>query len=162
MHIYVADISDLAQVAAFFMLVWAVVLYHLRRKRWFRLSSVLLTLGAVGAILMYTVVGRTPSDTHTFIFSMDFHHNEFFREMFMNALLYLPFGMALSVLIGPWAILAALVMSFSIEAWQYFAGTGTAQATDVIFNAIGAALGIIPLFAAAAAGRRFRRNQTKS
>lgn len=62
----------------------------------------------------------------------------------MNGLLYVPFGINLSVLIGPWSVLAALILSVVIESWQFFAGTGLAQGSDVLMNTLGAAIGLIP------------------
>ena len=62
----------------------------------------------------------------------------------MNALLYVPLGFTLTVLIGPQSILAAFVLSLVIETWQYFAGTGLAQGTDVIMNTLGCVVGVIP------------------
>lgn len=72
--------------------------------------------------------------------------NEFFREMVMNAFLYYPLGLALSVLIGLWSIPLAFMFSVGIETWQYFAGTGLAQGTDVICNTLGCAIGALPFF----------------
>lgn len=74
----------------------------------------------------------------------------------MNAFLYFPLGLSLSVLIGPWAILAAFVLSLGIETWQYFAGTGLAQGTDVICNTLGCAIGAIPWFVSRLMSRRKR------
>ena len=99
---------------------------------------------SIYAILRYTVLGRAISERRVFIFSSDPESGEFFREMFMNALLYFPLGLNLSVFVGSRALLAGLVMSLSIEAWQYFAGTGIAQATDVVLNALGVAIGTAP------------------
>lgn len=90
-------------------------------------------------VLSYTVLGRTPFHNHTFIFTT--YNSESTREMFMNALLYYPLGLSLTVLIGPWSIPIALLSSTLIESWQYFAGTGVAQGTDVIMNTLGAAIG---------------------
>lgn len=102
-------------------------------------------LFALYCILFYTVLGRTPSDQHIFTFFAPYT-NEFYREMLMNAFLYFPFGLTLSTLIGPVSILVGFVVSLAIESWQYFAGTGVAQGTDVIMNTLGAAIGTIPWF----------------
>ena len=122
-------------------------------------------------ILSYTVLHRVPSDNHIFTFFADYS-NEFYREMLMNAFLYFPFGLTLSTLlssthlmnsgenkndvkrvkdkngkaIGPVSLTISIgfLISVSIESWQYFAGTGLAQGTDVIMNTLGAAIGTIP------------------
>lgn len=98
---------------------------------------------AIYGILLYTVFGRTPSDNRTFVFAAPYT-NEFHREMFMNALLYYPFGLSLSVFLGPWSILVAFLSSVAIESWQYLTGSGLAQGTDVIMNTLGAAIGALP------------------
>ena len=48
--------------------------------------------------------------------------------------------------IGPVSLTISIgfLISVSIESWQYFAGTGLAQGTDVIMNTLGAAIGTIP------------------
>ena len=102
-----------------------------------------LSIAALYGVLRYTVLGRSPSSEHSFVFFAA-HTNEFYREMFMNALLYFPLGLSLTVLLGPWSILAAFALSLGIESWQYFAGTGLAQGTDVIMNTFGAAIGALP------------------
>jgi glycopeptide antibiotics resistance protein len=38
----------------------------------------------------------------------------------------------------------ALAMSLEIEAWQYYVYTGFAQATDVLCNTLGCAVGALP------------------
>lgn len=63
----------------------------------------------------------------------------------MNVFLYFPLGLTLSVLTGPWSVLMGFVLSLSIESWQYIAGTGLAQGTDVICNTLGVAVGMIHL-----------------
>ena len=89
------------------------------------------------------MLGRTPSEEHTFVFAASIG-SEFFRELFMNALLYYPLGLSLSVFLGPWAILVAFLTSVAIESWQYLSGSGLAQGTDVIMNTLGAAIGVLP------------------
>ena len=105
----------------------------------------LLAIGSTYGILEYTVFGRVASEKHTFQFFASYT-NEFYREMFMNALLYYPFGLTLTVLIGPWSILVSFLVSVTIESWQYLSGSGLAQGTDVIMNTLGAAIGTIPWF----------------
>ena len=100
---------------------------------------------AVYGVLKYTVLHRSAGDIHQFIL-VNVYNGEFFREMFMNAFLYIPFGMALSVFLGPWVIIAAFLLSAGIETWQYFAGTGLAQGTDILMNTLGAAIGVIPIW----------------
>lgn len=116
-----------------------------RRKaeRILRFVSILLVIAAIYGIFDYSVLKRTPSDDHNFVW-VNAYNGEFERELFMNALLYYPLGLALTVLIGPWSILVGFILSVSIETWQYFAGTGFAQGTDLLMNTLGCAVGFLP------------------
>ena len=147
-NIYAADLWLLCLLACCGMLAW----YALARcadksnkaKTWFRSLSILMVALAVYGILAYTVLHRNPGEIHRFVLINQGNH-EFFRELFMNGLLYLPLGLSLSALIGPWSILIAFLLSTGIETWQYLAGTGLAQGTDVLMNTLGASIGAIPL-----------------
>ncbi len=97
-------------------------------------------------VLWLTVWNRTPSEEHVFTWAAAYT-NEFFREMFMNAVLYVPFGLAACGLIGPWGVLAGFLLSVGVEAWQYATGAGLAQGTDVLCNTLGAAVGMLPVWA---------------
>ena len=63
------------------------------------------------------------------------------QELLMNVFLYFPLGLTLGELIGWHRIWLALVLAIVIESWQYAAGTGMAQVTDVICNTLGAWIG---------------------
>lgn len=94
-------------------------------------------------IFKYSALGRAITNNHEFTFLAPYS-NEFGRELFMNALLYYPFGLTLTGLIGPRSILVAFLLSAGIEIWQFSAGTGLAQGTDVIMNTVGCAVGALP------------------
>ena len=98
-------------------------------------------LVAVYGILNRTVIGRTPSDEHTFVLTSDITSEEFTRELFMNVLLYFPLGLTLTAVVGPWSVAVGLAMSLGVEAWQYAEGTGLSQGTDVLCNVLGCAIG---------------------
>ena len=143
MHIYVQNLSTLTIYVFLIFLAYTAVLYVTRNNvRLTKTIAAILLIVAIYGVLSYTVLGRTPSEKHTFVFAT--HNSESGREMFMNALLYYPLGLSLSVFLGPWSILVAFLSSVVIESWQYFAGTGLAQGTDVIMNTIGAAIGALP------------------
>ena len=84
---------------------------------------------------------RTSSDNHTFLFAT--YNSEPGREMFMNALLYYPLSLSLSIFLGRWSILVAFLNSVLIESWQYLLGSGLAQGPDVVMNTLGAAIGVL-------------------
>ena len=146
-HFYAQDPARLTQWTALILLLWTVLIFLAGGRRWskkaFAYFCIPLSIAALYGILRYTVLGRSPSSEHSFVF-FSAYTNEFYREMFMNALLYFPLGLALTILIGPWSILAAFALSLVIETWQYFTGTGLAQGTDVIMNTLGAAIGALP------------------
>jgi len=144
MHIYVQKLSTLSIYAILIFLAYTAVLYVTRNNvRLTKTIATILLLVASYGVLSHTMLGRLPSDNHTFVFAAS-KGSEFYREMFMNALLYYPLGLSLTVLIGPWSILISFIISIIIESWQYLAGTGVAQGTDVIMNTLGAAIGAMP------------------
>ena len=143
MHIYVQKLSTLSIYAILIFLAFTFFLYLTRNRKVFsKTISAILFLVAIYGVLSYTVLGRTPSTTHTFVWSVS--GPEFYREMFMNALLYYPLGLSLSIFLGPWTILISFLLSSAIESWQYLSGSGLAQGTDVIMNTLGAAIGVLP------------------
>lgn len=142
MHIYVQNLSVLSIFAILIFLAFTAFLYFFKNHvRLTKTMAAILLIVAIYGILSYTVLGRTPSDNHAFVFAA--HNSESAREMFMNALLYYPLGLSLSLFLGPRSILAAFLTSILIE-WQYFTGAGLAQGTDVIMNTLGAAIGALP------------------
>lgn len=156
MYIYVQKLSILTLYIFLILLAFTAFLYFTRnRKGLYRTISAILLIVAIYGILSFAVLGRTSSNNHAFVFAAS-KGSEYYREMFMNTLLFFPLGLALTVLIGPWSILAAFVLSFGIESWQYFAGTGLAQGTDVVCNTLGCAIGAIPWFVSRWMSRRKR------
>lgn len=144
MNIYVQSITSLAMIVVAANILWAVVIKFCGNKQWFKWVSVFLVMVSLYGILHYTLLGRHPSETHVFKFAASTNSGEFFREMFMNALLYFPLGLSLSALLGLKSVLIGIAVSVAIESWQFFAGTGLSQGTDVIMNSLGSAVGMIP------------------
>lgn len=143
MPIYIQNLSKLTLYAILIFLAFTTFLYFIRNQVALTKSvAAILFIAAIYGILSYTVLGRNPSDNHEFAFAA--YNSESVREMFMNALLYYPLGLTLTVLIGPWSILCSFLLSMGVESWQYFAGTGLAQGTDVIMNTLGSVIGALP------------------
>ena len=153
MIIYAGNLQVLTLITLIVLVIWFFLQGFTRTCR---VIALLGCAASVWAILHFTVLGRTPSGERSFVFSAAYT-NEFYREMFMNALLYVPLGMTLSVLTGSRAVAFCLILSAGIEAWQYFAGAGLAQATDVIMNTLGAAAGTLPYLIRKASDGRIRR-----
>ena len=123
----------------FLLILWRILARYIRIDIW----KILNLFGAGVSfflILKFTVLGRTPSGLYQFVV-MAPYSDEFFRELLMNVFLYFPLGLTLGELIGWHRIWLALVLAIVIESWQYAAGTGMAQVTDVICNTLGAWIG---------------------
>lgn len=144
-NIYAARPWVVAILALAAVLIWGLLGRIVPRRVWKPVCGAAALLATV-LVLWLTVWNRTPSEEHVFMWAAAYT-NEFFREMFMNAVLYVPFGLAACGLIGPWGVLAGFVLSFGVEVWQYATGAGLAQGTDVLCNTLGAAVGMLPLWA---------------
>ena len=144
-NIYAARPWVVAILALAAVLIWGLLGRIVPRRVWKHVCGAAALLATV-LVLWLTVWNRTPSEEHVFTWAAAYT-NEFFREMFMNAVLYVPFGLAACGLIGPWGVLAGFVLSFGVEVWQYATGAGLAQGTDVLCNTLGAAVGMLPVWA---------------
>ena len=95
---------------------------------------------------------------------------EMYRELLMNVLLFVPFGLSLPFALtrtrdGVWrhriryvaiTVAVAVVLSVAIEAVQYHYALGRCETDDVLSNTLGAALGVC---AYPVAGIRTRKNK---
>lgn len=150
-NIYVARPWVVVILALAAVFIWGLLGRIVPRRVWKPVCGAAALLATV-LVLWLTVWNRTPSEEHVFTWAAAYT-NEFFREMFMNAVLYVPFGLAACGLIGPWGVLAGFLLSAGIEGWQYATGAGLAQGTDVLCNTLGAAVGMLPVWA----NRRLRK-----
>lgn len=144
-NIYAARPWVVAILALAAVLIWGLLGRIVPRRVWKPVCGAAALLATV-LVLWLTVWNRTPSEERVFTWAAAYT-NEFFREMFMNAVLYVPFGLAACGLIGPWGVLAGFVLSVGVEVWQYATGAGLAQGTDVLCNTLGAAAGMLPVWA---------------
>lgn len=144
-NIYVARPWVVVILALAAVFIWGLLGRIVPRRVWKPVCGVAALLATV-LVLWLTVWNRTPSEEHVFAWAAAYT-NEFFREMFMNAVLYVPFGLAACALIGPWGVLAGFLLSAGVEVWQYATGAGLAQGTDVLCNTLGAAVGMLPVWA---------------
>lgn len=126
------------------IILWTILWYCFRCHARLRIMlNTIMCLISLYLVLKYTVLHRMPSDDHQFMVFAPYN-SEFYRELLMNVLLFYPLGLTLTVLIGPRSILVAFILSFGIESWQYIAGTGVAQVSDVLMNTLGCAIGAVP------------------
>ena len=138
-NVYAWNYHRIFLIMLFLLILWRILARYIRIDIW----KILNLFGAGVSfflILKFTVLGRTPSGVHQFVV-MAPYSDEFFRELLMNVFLYFPLGLTLGELIGWHRIWLALVLAIVIESWQYAAGTGMVQVTDVICNTLGAWIG---------------------
>lgn len=115
------------------------------KERLWKILNAFMCMIALYLVLRYTVLYRVPSNNRQFMIFAPYS-SEFYREILMNVILFYPFGLTLTVLVGPWSIVVALVLSFGIELWQYIVGIGVAQGSDVLMNTLGCVVGAVPYF----------------
>lgn len=144
-NIYAARPWVVVILALAAVFIWGLLGRIVPRRVWKPVCGAAALLATV-LVLWLTVWNRTPSEEHVFTWAA-VYTNEFFREMFMNAVLYVPFGLAACGLIGPWGVLAGFLLSAGVEVWQYATGAGLAQGTDVLCNTLGAVVGMLPVWA---------------
>ena len=144
-NIYAARPWVVVILALAAVFIWGLLGRIVPRRVWKPVCGAAALLATV-LVLWLTVWNRTPSEEHVFTWAAAYT-NEFFREMFMNAVLYVPFGLAACGLIGPWGVLAGFLLSAGVEVWQYATGAGLAQGTDVLCNTLGSAVGMLPVWA---------------
>ena len=140
-NVYAWNYHRIFLIMLFLLILWRILARYIRIDIW----KILNLFGAGVSfflIFKFTVLGRTPFGLHQFVM-MAPYSDEFFRELLMNVFLYFPLGLTLGELIGWHRIWLALVLAIVIESWQYAAGTGMAQVTDVICNTLGAWIGVI-------------------
>ena len=152
--------GDLLILMTLGVLIWGALAARLGSRRGWRLVNGLLLLGAIAAILHATLFwSRDPGERNALLEPLQTLrlaklYPELYREMFMNVLLFFPFGLGLSQLLpGSWRISARLaltlglgaVFSILVEGAQYLWGLGIAETDDVLCNTLGAGLGTLCL-----------------
>lgn len=147
MSVYAWSYKRIIGIMIITLLLWRILFRYIGGSRWWKLLNIVGACIGIIIILKFTVWGRTPSDVHQVMFAAEYS-SEFYREMLMNIFLYFPLGLTLNCVIGPSAIWTGFLLSFSIETWQFFAGTGVAQGTDVICNTLGMVIGFLAIWRA--------------
>ena len=131
------------------VILWYLIKTEYKNRRWWNRVNGLLSLLSVGIILIFSVLGRKSTDAHVLVLMADSEPWDMISELYRNLFLYYPLGVFLpNVFAGMsdakscgYSIPAAFLLSLSIEAWQYWKGTGIAQVSDVAMNTLGAAIG---------------------
>lgn len=150
---------------AFFVIGLATALtmwlhHRLRQARWWKILMVLLLLAGTFAVLVQTVLRRTPGEFQEPVLRLlDSYRQvlnggniEILRSNFMNVVLFYPLGLLPALLlsrkkhpvlriVGITAVF--FLLSFGIEYAQLRWGLGLCEADDVLHNTLGAFLGAL-------------------
>ena len=154
--IYCQDLFLLFFLAVIFLVAYAVLNFVLKNLK------ILTALGFVGAtisllgILYFTVFGREVATYNIelkpfYSFIMAKTQPEYYRTVFMNSLLFVPFGTFLPYLLSSRykklniavTVLISFAISTIIEGLQYLCSIGVGEIDDVIFNTLGALVGAL-------------------
>ena len=150
---YVQPMNQVYMETIAVYLIWTAAMLLLRGKA----RSVLAIIGAalsIWIIFLLTIFGRSGGGDQgislipfiTFVNAKA--QPELYRTMYMNMLLFLPFGLSLPFVMQKKmrhpilaTILSAFGMSACIEIVQYVFHLGKCETDDVIMNVLGAAIG---------------------
>ena len=152
--IYHQPMSVLIFVFGILIVAWAVLNSNLNRFN--KLLNVTIVFATVLVIVYSTLLKRTVSNFQLeirpfYTFVMAQSQVEYYRTFFMNALLFVPLGLAMPYCLSkkPYkrnifiTIGFACVLSTVIEFLQYYYHLGRCETDDVIANTLGAAIGTL-------------------
>lgn len=154
--IYCQDLFLLFFLAAIFVIAYAVL------NGVFKNFKIIRAIGFVGAtisllgIMSFTVFGREVAAYNIelrpfYSFVMAKIYPEYYRTVFMNCLLFVPFGTFLPYLLSSKykksnvavTVLISFSISIIIEGLQYLCSIGVFETDDVIFNTFGGFVGAL-------------------
>lgn len=150
---YVQPMSQVYIETIAMYVIWTVAMFLLHGKA----RRIVATVGAVLAfvlILMFTVMFRSNDGIHelSLIPFITFENAktqpELYRTMFMNVLLFMPFGLSLPFALNKkiWysvciTALIGLGLSICVEVLQYVFSLGRCETDDIIMNVLGVLIG---------------------
>ena len=132
-------------------------IFYLNRKTLINTLFFLYIIAVISVtfIVRETMVLRTPENRgvilqpfREFEAMMNGAHFFWFKQIFLNILLFVPFGILLPMVSRRFknpiiTVAAGCLFSGSIEIMQYITGRGLTEVDDVITNTIGAAVGVV-------------------
>ncbi len=146
-------------LAVIFISFYAVINALHSKSKWVKVISIIGVMLSITSIFYITVYKRDIGDFALelrpfYSFVMAKIQPEMYRTVFMNALLYVPFGVfmafsisrkhkVISVII---TVFSAFILSLCVETIQYKYSLGRCETDDVIFNTLGALWGALGLF----------------
>ena len=154
--IYALPLFTAFVLAVVFIGAYAVINALYSKSKWLKAISVIGFLVSLFGILYISVLSRGVGTFslelrpfYSFVTAKELP--EMYRTVFMNVLLYVPFGVflsytisrkhkAISVII---TVISALIVSVCVEAMQYVYSLGRCEIDDIIFNTLGALWGAL-------------------
>lgn len=140
-------------------LLWTVLYAALgkRKPKLWRILNLCFLAASVFCVAYMTMLRRSAGEHELILLPGNFLQegkqlHEIYRSFLMNVLLFTPFGMTLAAVLSsslkPWrcvwlTLLIAFCFSVAVEATQYFASLGRAEADDVLANSLGAFFGAL-------------------
>lgn len=154
--VYCQPLWLLTLISIFIIICYARINSFIKNQTWQRLFNFALVVFSLYA-LVYTTILRREGGTNEvelqpfYTFVMAQSQVEYYRTFFMNALLFVPLGLAMPYCLSkkPYkrnifiTIGFACVLSTVIEFLQYYYHLGRCETDDVIANTLGAAVGTL-------------------
>lgn len=154
--IYCQNLFLLFVLTVVFITVYTVLNVVIKDSKIFRAIGFIGAIISLLGILYFTIFGREVATYSIelrpfYSFVMAKTYPEYYRTVFMNILLYVPFGTFLPYLLSrkykksnvAVTVLLSLIISSIIESLQYFCSIGVYETDDIIFNTLGAFLGAL-------------------
>ena len=142
-------------IALVIIIIGSIIAFRKRgRNVGLRITTRLFLLFYVLVLYCSTVFFRTQSTIRLYLFNFLWHYQAigqgkvlFFPEIIMNIAVFIPIGFAIGLALrkaGGWqTVLVGMVVSLSIELFQWFFRKGFADVDDVIHNTLGCAIGYL-------------------
>ena len=149
---YVQPMNNVYLEMAAMYLIWLIVMLVLHKTPQKILSAVCCAL-SVGVILLFTVFNRSGGNHDISLipfitFTQIKTQPEFYRTLFMNIFLFVPFGLCAPFALPDKArkkvvitVLSGLLLSLCVEADQFAFSIGRCETDDVLMNTLGALVG---------------------
>ena len=138
------------------LVLWTVLAYLLRnRSFWKDMNTVLLIITVISVIVITLAFRQYSERMYSLIPFSSFEaaktYPDVYQQMMLNVVLFLPLGMTLPFALNARVkrpiivtVVFAVLFSAVIESMQFVLMRGYAEIDDVIFNTLGAVLGVIP------------------
>lgn len=154
--IYCQDLFLLFFLADIFIVAYSVLNFVFKNYKILRAIGFLGATISLLGILSFTVFGREVATYNIefrpfYSFVMAKTQHEYYRTVFMNSLLFVPFGTFLPYLLSSKyrksnvavTVIISFAVSTIIEGLQYICAIGVCEIDDVIFNTLGAFIGAL-------------------